>query len=83
MDTKLRKVVTDSETLPSLKPHDLLITWHLKISKIYISTITRVIVSTPDRMLTYTQTIKLSSTSGLFLYYHIFLYTCFYIYIEQ
>ena len=57
MNTKLGKLLTCTERLPSLEPHDSLIKWttwgQVTISKIYISTITWVMVSKPGRVLTH------------------------------
>lgn len=57
MNTKLGKLLTCTERLPFLEPHDSLIKWatwgQVTISKIYISTITWVMVSKPGRVLTH------------------------------
>ena len=57
INTKLCKVLTYIERIPLLKPHDTWITWptraHMKISKILMSTITRIMTSKTGRMLTY------------------------------
>ena len=56
-NTKLGKVLTYSEKLLSLNPHETLMAWptwgHLIISKIYFCTITRVMACKPGRVLTF------------------------------
>ena len=56
MDTKLDKLLTYSDSISPLKPHDLLITWtcgHVEVSKTYIFTITSLMAYKPSRVLTY------------------------------
>ena len=82
MSTKLTKVPTYSERLPSSRSYDTLITWptwsQLTVPEIYIFTITRVMASRPGRVLTYassfsTQTLKSPPTSCNIWYYVVFL----------
>ena len=56
MDTKLGKLLTCSERIPSLRQHDSLITWptcHVIILKIYSFTNARLIANKPGRVVTY------------------------------
>ena len=71
LNTKLGRLLTYSERLPSFKPHDSFIKWptwgHVTIKKMYISTIIRLMASKPGRVLTYwkrfrTQALKSSPT---------------------
>ena len=72
MDTKLGQVLTYNDRLLPLKPHDPLITWlarsHVIISKIYISTFTKLMASKLGRVLTLgrlsIQTLSSSPTSS-------------------